>query len=194
GDEIVAGNGVPSARVRSAQGSKAVRVGRTTTRRRDHVSGDGIEVLIELALAEISIAARYRVGVQVGEPAREVAVTLAEVGAGDYAKGPVAPVLDVARERRQACLDRRVGHEGTFLIVPVLAELGVELQALKVLLQDKVHHTRDRVGPVHRRGTTGDRKSTRLNSSHRTSSYAVFCLKKKTQPQDRLAQPDRRAA
>src|SRR5437867_10609465 len=27
----------------------------------------------------------------------------------------------------------------------------------------------------------GDRKSTRLNSSHRTISYAVFCLKKKTQ-------------
>src|SRR5437667_4424400 len=27
----------------------------------------------------------------------------------------------------------------------------------------------------------GDRKSTRLNSSHITISYAVFCLKKKTQ-------------
>src|SRR6266516_7265265 len=27
----------------------------------------------------------------------------------------------------------------------------------------------------------GDRKSTRLNSSHCTISYAVFCLKKKTQ-------------
>src|SRR5437867_7145601 len=27
----------------------------------------------------------------------------------------------------------------------------------------------------------GDRKSTRLNSSHRTISYAVFCLKKKTE-------------
>src|SRR5207248_5082872 len=27
--------------------------------------------------------------------------------------------------------------------------------------------------------TEGDRKSTRLNSSHRTISYAVFCLKKK---------------
>src|SRR3712207_7884427 len=26
----------------------------------------------------------------------------------------------------------------------------------------------------------GDRKSTRLNSSHANSSYAVFCLKKKT--------------
>src|SRR5256885_6890225 len=29
-------------------------------------------------------------------------------------------------------------------------------QALKVLLQDKVHHTGDRVGPVHRRGTAGE--------------------------------------
>src|SRR5437867_5001223 len=28
-------------------------------------------------------------------------------------------------------------------------------------------------------GAPGDRKSTRLNSSHRTISYAVFCLKKK---------------
>src|SRR5207248_9539797 len=27
--------------------------------------------------------------------------------------------------------------------------------------------------------TIGDRKSTRLNSSHRTISYAVFCLKKR---------------
>src|SRR5438034_1001847 len=34
----------------------------------------------------------------------------------------------------------------------------------------------------HRRGaggTRGDRKSTRLNSSHTVNSYAVFCLKKK---------------
>src|SRR5207248_11182526 len=29
------------------------------------------------------------------------------------------------------------------------------------------------------RDPLGDRKSTRLNSSHRTISYAVFCLKKK---------------
>src|SRR5438128_7041989 len=28
-------------------------------------------------------------------------------------------------------------------------------------------------------GTVGDRKSTRLNSSHGSISYAVFCLKKK---------------
>src|SRR6267378_6842487 len=31
----------------------------------------------------------------------------------------------------------------------------------------------------------GDRKSTRLNSSHVEISYAVFCLKKKTRSEDR---------
>ena len=30
-------------------------------------------------------------------------------------------------------------------------------------------------------GGSLDRKSTRLNSSHKPSSYAVFCLKKKTE-------------
>src|SRR5437867_8684873 len=51
---------------------------------------------------------------------------------------------------------------------------------------------RRRVAPVN--GTSGrrnrrrqDRKSTRLNSSHRTISYAVFCLKKKKQPKTKLA-------
>src|SRR5256885_10044948 len=39
-----------------------------------------------------------------------------------------------------------------------------------------VRHRRPRPG-VHRR--PGDRKSTRLNSSHLVISYAVFCLKKK---------------
>src|SRR2546430_7250163 len=32
------------------------------------------------------------------------------------------------------------------------------------------------------RARIGDRKSTRLNSSHSQISYAVFCLKKKKQP------------
>src|SRR3712207_6961155 len=33
----------------------------------------------------------------------------------------------------------------------------------------------------------GDRKSTRLNSSHANISYAVFCLKKKTTSQSRIS-------
>src|SRR2546430_3863648 len=35
------------------------------------------------------------------------------------------------------------------------------------------------LGPGATNLTTGDRKSTRLNSSHSQISYAVFCLKKK---------------
>src|SRR3712207_7425282 len=40
-------------------------------------------------------------------------------------------------------------------------------------------HARDRHVGEH--GETSDRKSTRLNSSHANISYAVFCLKKKTE-------------
>src|SRR5947209_15150127 len=35
------------------------------------------------------------------------------------------------------------------------------------------------------RGAAKDRKSTRLNSSHANISYAVFCLKKKKDPDSR---------
>src|SRR5215467_6740211 len=42
---------------------------------------------------------------------------------------------------------------------------------------------RQRAAQPHRRGPPPrDRKSTRLNSSHLVSSYAVFCLKKKNEP------------
>src|SRR5258708_31521359 len=37
----------------------------------------------------------------------------------------------------------------------------------------------------------GDRKSTRLNSSHQIISYAVFCLKKKKQLDIRIVTPTR---
>src|SRR2546422_6982663 len=40
-----------------------------------------------------------------------------------------------------------------------------------------------------RRGAGGDRKSTRLNSSHGYISYAVFCLKKKKQSLNFLRKP-----
>src|SRR5437762_6919455 len=36
------------------------------------------------------------------------------------------------------------------------------------------------------RGAKGDRKSTRLNSSHRCISYAVFCLKKKKKKKEKV--------
>src|SRR5258708_13637045 len=39
--------------------------------------------------------------------------------------------------------------------------------------------------PLHGEGAEGDRKSTRLNSSHQIISYAVFCLKKKKRQKKR---------
>src|SRR2546427_11938457 len=39
--------------------------------------------------------------------------------------------------------------------------------------------SRHGAGCAHRQSVSGDRKSTRLNSSHSQISYAVFCLKKK---------------
>src|SRR5256885_8930370 len=58
------------------------------------------------------------------------------------------------------------------------ASLGLENLAL-----------RHQIGVLHRSAgkrpklTAGDRKSTRLNSSHLVISYAVFCLKKKKEQQ-----------
>src|SRR2546430_4076692 len=52
---------------------------------------------------------------------------------------------------------------------------------LLVRARSREHITRQRAGcdcSIHTRN--GDRKSTRLNSSHSQISYAVFCLKKKT--------------
>src|SRR5207248_11341659 len=53
---------------------------------------------------------------------------------------------------------------------------GVSSGALGLTFGQALGATRD--FPV-RGYRGGDRKSTRLNSSHRTISYAVFCLKKK---------------
>src|SRR5690625_6356857 len=48
----------------------------------------------------------------------------------------------------------------------------------------RARRTSARSGPRGRRGP-GDRKSTRLNSSHVAISYAVFCLKKKIYKQEK---------
>src|SRR3712207_8229649 len=54
--------------------------------------------------------------------------------------------------------------------VSYLDTTGHQRNAIIDILEDVFH------GKAH----TGDRKSTRLNSSHANISYAVFCLKKKT--------------
>ena len=56
--------------------------------------------------------------------------------------------------------------------VPMKVDYGV-----RALVELALHYGE---GPV-QTAEIADRKSTRLNSSHKPISYAVFCLKKKTQ-------------
>src|SRR3712207_6978374 len=73
------------------------------------------------------------------------------------------------------------------VLPPGDADQGVDLLGDALLLLQGEGDRRDDVGElVHRGGDAGDadgdRKSTRLNSSHANISYAVFCLKKKRSP------------
>src|SRR5207248_11072583 len=57
---------------------------------------------------------------------------------------------------------------------------GFFLQLIENGFVSKIGNLIDAFDSRDRRAAAGgDRKSTRLNSSHRTISYAVFCLKKK---------------
>src|SRR5256885_10283248 len=60
--------------------------------------------------------------------------------------------------------------------LPLLARVGSHYSHAR-----RRHRDCDRAGLPFRLDAYGDRKSTRLNSSHLVISYAVFCLKKKTQ-------------
>src|SRR5256885_8945823 len=71
-------------------------------------------------------------------------------------------------------------------VAPAAAADKLDLQVVQRI--DVGQPRADRRGQVgvlvQQHGLAGDRKSTRLNSSHLVISYAVFCLKKKknTQP------------
>src|SRR2546426_6614076 len=60
-------------------------------------------------------------------------------------------------------------------------------QAIRAQSDDLLKVETGSLYPALHRLDKRDRKSTRLNSSHLVISYAVFCLKKKTQDTDRCA-------
>src|SRR2546422_10071915 len=60
--------------------------------------------------------------------------------------------------------------------------LPIYLRSILVGIPEGLLHPVALVPEVDERVGNGDRKSTRLNSSHGYISYAVFCLKKKKQP------------
>src|SRR2546427_7680579 len=72
----------------------------------------------------------------------------------------------------------------------VIVGVAVEVEVIAAEIGEHGDIPRNAVGAVlHervRRHLHGDRKSTRLNSSHSQISYAVFCLKKKKAANDRL--------
>src|SRR5690348_17796927 len=63
----------------------------------------------------------------------------------------------------------------TTLFRSIRAKLAIALDPQSLEVMDEGHLHIGHAGE-------GDRKSTRLNSSHPSISYAVFCLKKKKQP------------
>src|SRR5437879_9599624 len=67
------------------------------------------------------------------------------------------------------------GGLASIYIMPDQAAVGATYNA-----NNAQNPTTDLAAVPRHEGDTGDRKSTRLNSSHRCISYAVFCLKKKT--------------
>src|SRR2546430_9558408 len=75
-------------------------------------------------------------------------------------------------------LFRSADDEGAFLEIGNDDNaLGLVKQVLRDGLVGDAHHFLEGLGCGLQ--TLGDRKSTRLNSSHSQISYAVFCLKKK---------------
>src|SRR3712207_8105757 len=85
--------------------------------------------------------------------------------------GVLAPDDDeLERSLRPRRLDEFVGQER------VKEQLAIALEAAKARGEALDHVLL--AGPP----GLGDRKSTRLNSSHANISYAVFCLKKKNTP------------
>src|SRR3712207_6995894 len=76
--------------------------------------------------------------------------------------------------------------------LPILSSRAAGTDALRGALRSLLHACHllapdDAAGPPTgpaggQAGVLRDRKSTRLNSSHANTSYAVFCLKKKNSP------------
>src|SRR2546430_12292954 len=79
---------------------------------------------------------------------------------------------------RGQVVDRRQQLEGRSVVCAALDGQGPLAYLGKHVLG--VERLRDRVGASQPPQGGEDRKSTRLNSSHSQISYAVFCLKKKT--------------
>src|SRR5699024_11842982 len=79
-------------------------------------------------------------------------------------------------------LYHRIGQEYRHLLYQLASfrPHSIPIDHLQALGLNRLHPLQNRNNP-----TNEDRKSTRLNSSHVSISYAVFCLKKKKKTTER---------
>src|SRR5260221_8239780 len=99
---------------------------------------------------------------------------------GQQRRSPVAPgrerVEVVVREAYDKFRSDTNGKNADY--IPYLAQVDPKLFGVSIVTTDNQVVNVGDVNYVHNL-VVGDRKSTRLNSSHTVISYAVFCLKKK---------------
>src|SRR2546422_10276336 len=132
-------------------------------------------------------AARVQLEVALPVPDGLVAAARARERAGEVEVGVGVVGRDV--ERAPIAADRLLDVAGVFVqraeivgglrAVLHLAERPVVGRARLVIASHAVQQQAEIVPGGRVRRVDGDRKSTRLNSSHGYISYAVFCLKKK---------------
>src|SRR5437879_9895923 len=90
--------------------------------------------------------------------------------------------IDLALKREALRFGRftlKSGRESPYFFNAGLFSDGEALASLGKCYAAAIVHSGIRFDMIFGPAYKGDRKSTRLNSSHRCISYAVFCLKKK---------------
>src|SRR5690606_40670425 len=91
------------------------------------------------------------------------------------------PYTTLFRSRQIATVDVELAMRDKQLLQGIYIEVmkNLEVSKLSLLKETPLIQIIDRPILPLRKESPGDRKSTRLNSSHVKISYAVFCLKKK---------------
>src|SRR5699024_5984441 len=125
-----------------------------------------------------------------------VGVVFGAQGIGTAQPGGVQRVVDEKTQPVGVGAQRHQAAESSFAV----GGGGVEQDARHLFLPtSRVHLLGDAGGTVTsfqgelpKEDVGEDRKSTRLNSSHVSISYAVFCLKKKTKEVDEASAPANR--
>ena len=102
----------------------------------------------------------------------ELGTTCARVGCM-----PSKVLVQVAEDFHRRKIFEREGIEGGEALSVDVPEAMEHVQDLRDMFVDRTLGATDNLDETHL--LEADRKSTRLNSSHRCISYAVFCLKKK---------------